>query len=80
MDFVWKARGRPPVAIECKWRAEQAGGRAFATFRSLYPDASCWVIAADRETLIRRHRKEGEVVELGLANLPGLIASHRAGE
>lgn len=79
VDFVWKARGKPPVAIECKWRAEQADGRALATFRSLYPDASCWVIAANRETLLRRQRKGGEVIELGLANLPGLIASHRAG-
>ncbi len=41
VDFVWKAHGKLPVAIERKWRAEQTNGRAQATFPSLYPDACC---------------------------------------
>ena len=76
MDFVWKARGRPPVAIECKWRAagfDPAGMHSFAT---LHPRAAFWLVAEDRRSwTVRRHGRLG-VVECGPEHLPELMARH----
>lgn len=77
VDFVWKSRGRALVAIECKWKASQTDGRGFGAFRNIWRDAECWVIASDRNTIIRRSQKAGKIVEAGLTNLPELIAAHR---
>jgi len=76
VDFVWKARGRPPVAIECKWRAagfDPAGMHSFAT---LHPRAAFWLVAEDRRSwTVRRHGRLG-VVECGPEHLPELMARH----
>lgn len=79
VDFVWKARGRPPVAIDCKWQAAQADSRNFSSFRNFWPGAQCWIIAADRKTVFQRSAAKGIFVEAGLNNLPDLIREHRAG-
>lgn len=79
VDFVIDRRGLPPVAIECKWRAAGSDFSGLAAFRSLHPDAVCWLIAADRSTVIDRSTPAGKVGEAGIANLPGLLASLAAG-
>ena len=75
VDFVISRRGCPPIAIECKWRSSAADYAGLNAFRSLHPEAICWLIAADRKTVIRRETRGGTVCEAGLENLPGLIAS-----
>ena len=76
LDFLWKPRGHPPVAIECKWRAAQFDPAAFRAFLTLHPGAVCWLVAQDRNTVIRRKKGELEIIECGLANLEDLAANH----
>jgi hypothetical protein len=73
LDFVWTPRGSSPVAIECKWRASQFDSASFRSFQSLHPDAGCWLVAQDRDTIIRRKRGDVEFVECGIGNLDELI-------
>ncbi|MCK9588745.1 MAG: DUF4143 domain-containing protein [Terrimicrobiaceae bacterium] len=80
VDFVWKTRGRAPVAIECKWKSSQWDEAACTVFRALHPGAACWVIAADRESIIERRSRTGTVLEAGISNLPELVAGHRGKE
>jgi len=75
VDFVIKRRGLRPVAIECKWRTSGADTSGLAAFRSLHPDAVCWLIAADRSTVIERNTPAGKVSEAGIANLPEMLAA-----
>jgi uncharacterized protein len=79
VDFVINRRGLPPIAIECKWRASGADYSGLAAFRSLHPDAVCWLIAADRRTVIERSTPAGKVSEAGLENLPGMLNALAAG-
>jgi len=82
VDFVIDRRGLPPVAIECKWRTSAADYSGLAAFRSLHPDAVCWLIAADRNTVIERNTLAGKVIEAGIENLPGMwsgLVEERAG-
>jgi len=78
VDFVWTPRGRPPVAIECKWsyaNHDLGGMKAFAT---LHPEAERWVVTADRHGWIRKERGGLGFVECGIGDFAELIASHRA--
>jgi hypothetical protein len=79
VDFVIDRRGLPPVAIECKWRASGADYAGLAAFRVLYPDAVCWLIAADRNTVIERSTPAGKVNAAGVANLPQMLKALAAG-
>ncbi len=74
VDFVLSRRGKPPIAIECKWRSTGSDLSGLSAFRSLHPEATCWLICADRKTVIHRNTKEGMVFEAGLSNLPELLA------
>lgn len=76
VDFVLSRRGKPPVAIECKWRSAGSDASGLNAFRSIHPEATCWLICADRKTVIRRETSGGTVFEAGLLNFPELLASH----
>ena len=77
IDFIWTPRGRPPVAIECKWRASQFEPAAVRAFAGLYPRAACWLVAEDRTGWIERQHGGLKIVECGPGDLPDLIAAHR---
>ena len=47
MDFVIARRGKPPVAIECKWSASEFDPAAMKIFRTAYPDGASFVVTAD---------------------------------
>ncbi len=47
IDFVLAARGRPPVAIECKWSAGEFNPSSLFAFRKRYPDGANYVVARD---------------------------------
>ena len=55
VDFVVVRRGEPPIAIECKWRAD---GRedlsGLKAFRRLYPQGLSFVVASDVERVFER--------------------------
>lgn len=47
VDFVIPRRGRPPVAVECKWRADAFDARGLNAFRRRYPEGESFVVAPD---------------------------------
>ncbi len=63
VDFILPRRGRPPVAIECKWRAD---GRedlpGLKAFRRNYPDGISLVVASDVDRPFERELAEGRRV------------------
>jgi len=74
VDFVVVRRGRPPVAIECKWRAD---GREDLTglkaFRRVYPQGPSFVVASDVERQFERELLPD--VRVRYVGLEGLVAS-----
>jgi predicted AAA+ superfamily ATPase len=70
IDFVIAGRGRPPVAIECKWSAADFDPDNLKRFRERYPKGDSLVVAADVEKPFVRHYKG---MEATFVNLPGLI-------
>lgn len=60
VDFVIVRRGRPPVAVECKWRAD---GRealpGLKAFRRAYPEGESLVVASDVERSFERELLPG---------------------
>ena len=50
VDFVLVRRGRPPVAVECKWSAAEFEPAAMKSFRTAYPGGPCYVVTADTST------------------------------
>jgi hypothetical protein len=74
IDFVLVRRGRPPVAIECKWSASQLDWANLRAFAAVYPKATMFVVARDaRGTATRR---DGALVVrvIGLASLESELA------
>jgi predicted AAA+ superfamily ATPase len=55
VDFVIVRRGRPPVAIECKWRADgRENLSGLKAFRRVYPQGPSFVVASDVERAFER--------------------------
>ena len=55
VDFVLAGRGeRPPVAIECRWRASSFDPSSLTAFRRLYPAGPSFVVATDVDAPYRR--------------------------
>lgn len=47
IDFVLQQRGRPPLAMECKWKAAKFDLAGLRSFRRRYPQGDNLVIASD---------------------------------
>jgi hypothetical protein len=69
IDFVVAGRGRPPVAIECKWSAAEFDPANLKRFRERYPEGDSLVVAADVDKLFIRHYKGIEVKFVNLTDL-----------
>jgi predicted AAA+ superfamily ATPase len=70
IDFVVAGRGRPPVAIECKWSAAEFDPGNLKRFRERYPEGDSLVAAADVEKPFVRNYKG---IDVKFVSLPGLI-------
>jgi predicted AAA+ superfamily ATPase len=70
IDFVIAARGRPPVAIECKWSATDFDPGNLKLFRERYPEGDSLVAAADVEKPFTRNYKG---IDVTFVSLTGLI-------
>ena len=70
IDFVVAGRGRPPVAIECKWSAAEFDPHNLKRFRERYPEGDSLVAAADVEKPFVRNYKG---IEVKFVSLTGLI-------
>ena len=47
IDFVLVQRGKPPLAVECKWSASDFDGVNLRSFRLLHPQGENLVVASD---------------------------------
>ena len=47
VDFIWKPRGRPPIAIECKWSENLFDGASLRSFRNRHKEGKNILVAAD---------------------------------
>ncbi|HEX9093754.1 MAG TPA: ATP-binding protein [Coriobacteriia bacterium] len=74
LDFVLVRRGRPPMAVECKWRSANVGDLAgMRAFRAAYPEGEDLVVCADL-TDVRSLRLGDRVARLtGLGGLVGVL-------
>jgi predicted AAA+ superfamily ATPase len=70
IDFVVKPRGLDPIAIECKWSADELDPRNLLAFRRQYPKGANWVVAPDVDrAFTRRHNG----IEIRYGSLGSLV-------
>ena len=50
LDFVIAERGKPPIAIECKWSGADINPEGFKAFRKIYPKGRNFIVASGIET------------------------------
>lgn len=72
VDFVLARRNRPPVAIECKWSADQFEPNGIKAFRARYRKGANFVVAADVDGAFT---KRFGPVWVNFVSLEGLIAA-----
>lgn len=78
IDFIWARRGRPPMAIECKWSAENLDPAALKAFALHYPKAECFVVSQDTERTATRRYGELKVSFVSLESLVKVLAASAA--
>ncbi|MGH8220446.1 MAG: ATP-binding protein [Steroidobacteraceae bacterium] len=78
VDFVCVRRGRPPVAIECKWSADGFDPAALRAFALHYPKAEHLVVAHDLERPAMRRYGELRVRFVGLESLVKMLSESSA--
>lgn len=69
VDFVLQPRGLDPIAIECKWSADELDLRNLLAFRRQYPSGANWVVAPDVDRAFTRRRDGVEIRYGSLATL-----------
>ena len=75
VDFVLPRRGVPPVAIECKWKAEEFNPRGLIAFARAYRGARLFLVSSDiRQTETRNYAGQ-DIVLTPLADLIESIGS-----
>jgi len=58
IDFVYLQHGSKPIAIECKWSADDFDPRNLLAFRRRYPGGENYVVSADIERSYTRQRQD----------------------
>lgn len=71
VDFVMVPRGRPPIAIECKWSASNVEFSGIKAFRRQYENGDNLVVAQDVD---RAYRKSVGNIDVTFVSLDGLIS------
>lgn len=71
IDFVIRQRGKPPIAIECKWTTEGFDARNLLAFRQVYPKGENFVVCQD---VTRAYRRTMAGRDVHYVSLAGLIA------
>jgi len=77
IDFVVAGRGKPPVAIECKWSAAEFDPGNLKRFRQRYPKGDSLVVAADVEKPFTRRYQGIEVMFVNLTTLITTLSKKR---
>lgn len=69
IDFVYARRGRPPVAIECKWSSKAFDIKPLLAFRTRFPQGENWIVSSDVDRSFQK-KQDGLILEyLGMADL-----------
>ena len=66
IDFVIERREKPPIAIECKWKADGFDGKNLMAFRNQYAEGDNFVVASDVSRVFSRKHKGLKVNFLSL--------------
>jgi uncharacterized protein len=74
VDFICARRGRPPLAIECKWSAENFEPAALKAFALHYPKAECFVVSQDTDRTATRRYGHFKVNFVSLESLVNVLA------
>ncbi len=69
VDFICARRGRPPLAIECKWSAENFEPAELRAFALHYPKAECFVVTQDTDRTATRRYGDLKVSLVSLESL-----------
>lgn len=69
IDFILALRGRKPIAIECKWKAEQFELKNLRAFRNYYSEGPSWVVCQDVDQSYIRSFDKLKVEFIGLKEL-----------
>jgi hypothetical protein len=69
IDFVLPRRGKPPIAIECKWSASRFDPANLTLFGKRYPKSSAFVVASDVDRPYRLAAGEIDAEVVGLEEL-----------
>lgn len=69
IDFILALRGRKPIAIECKWKAEQFELKNLRAFRNHYSEGPNWVVCQDVDQSYIRGFDKLKVEFIGLKEL-----------
>lgn len=75
VDFVLTRRGKPPIAIECKWSAKTYNSGGIVAFRNRHPNGENWVVANDVDEPFKKKQGEFELHFIGLRNLSKQLQS-----
>lgn len=70
IDFILAQRGRAPLAIECKWSADEFDASALRIFRNRYPKGDNYVVAQD---VGRTYEREHHGIKVKFVSLKDLI-------
>ena len=70
VDFVWSQRGEPPVAIECKWVADNFDPTNLSSFPTHYPKSRLFVVGHD---VVRGHSRRFGSMKVDFLGLNELV-------
>ena len=79
VDLVWAPRGGKPLAVECKWSADEFEVAGIAALRRQYPQGENVVVAQDVERAFVRNYGDLKVHFEGLPSLVERIAGDGRG-
>lgn len=69
VDFVLSRPGRPPTAIECKWRAGDINASGLTAFCRRYPGTQAYLVAQDVDRPFQKRVQDLIVHVIGLKDL-----------
>lgn len=70
VDLILSRRGKPPIAVECKWSAADVDVTNLKAFAHQYPKAELRIVAHDVE---RTYSRRTDDLTITISSLPGLI-------
>lgn len=78
LDFIWAPRSAAPVAIECKWSANEFEPGNLLAFRRRYPNGDNFVVAPDVDRVFSRTYGSISVQFVSLPTLVRRMAGDRS--